>query len=70
MVCLVGQINGFEGYFREFDLRSHPALRALTLPDRLGVYEATYQGPGRVSLATRLRRDLDPRGQLASPRLP
>lgn len=40
------------------------------LPDRLGVYEATYQGPGRVGVATRFRKDLDPRGDLASPRLP
>lgn len=40
------------------------------LPDRLGVYEASYEGPGRVSVATRLRRALDPRGGLASPRLP
>lgn len=40
------------------------------LPDRLGVYEATYQGPGRVGVAIRLRKDLDPRGPLASPRLP
>lgn len=40
------------------------------LPDRLGVYEATYQGPGRASVATRYRKDVDPRGELASPRLP
>lgn len=40
------------------------------LPDRLGVYEATYQGPGRASVTTRFRKDVDPRGELASPRLP
>ncbi len=40
------------------------------LPDRVGVYEATYQGPGRASVATRYRKDVDPRGELASPRLP
>jgi hypothetical protein len=40
------------------------------LPDRLSLYEASYEGPGRVSAAVRFQRDLDPRGDLASPRLP
>ena len=40
------------------------------LPDKLSLYEISYLGPGRVSLATRFQRDLDPRGDLASPRLP
>lgn len=40
------------------------------LPDHLAVYEASYAGPGRVSVATRFRRALDPRGDTASPRLP
>lgn len=40
------------------------------LPDRVAVYEARYDGPGRVSLSERFSRMLDPRGELASPRLP
>lgn len=40
------------------------------LPDQLSLYEATYLEPGRVSVALRFRRDLDPRGETASPHLP
>jgi hypothetical protein len=40
------------------------------LPDRLSVYEVSYTGPGRVSAAVRFQRDLDPRGEGASPQLP
>lgn len=40
------------------------------LPDRLGVYEAAYKGPDSVSVAVRFLRELDPRGEAASPRLP
>jgi hypothetical protein len=52
--------------------RGQPATLLLLehLPDRLAVYEANYAGPGRVSVATRLRKALDPHGGLASPRLP
>jgi hypothetical protein len=39
-------------------------------PDRLAVYEASYEGPGRVSATTGFERALDPRGEAASPRLP
>jgi hypothetical protein len=39
------------------------------LPDRLSLYEASYIGPARVSVAMRFQRDLDPRGEAASPRL-
>ncbi|HEX9165371.1 MAG TPA: hypothetical protein VF862_05645 [Gemmatimonadales bacterium] len=40
------------------------------LPDRLSLYEAWYAGPDRVAVAVRFQRDLDPRGETASPRLP
>lgn len=40
------------------------------LPDQLSVYEVSYLGPGRVSVAERFRRVLDPRGETASPQLP
>lgn len=40
------------------------------LPDRLGVYEAAYRGPDSVTVFVRFRRELDPRGEVASPRLP
>jgi hypothetical protein len=40
------------------------------LPDRLGVYEAEYDGPGRASVKQRYARALDPRGDIAGPRLP
>jgi len=40
------------------------------LPDRMSVYEATYSEPGELSTAVRFERDLDPRGETASPQLP
>jgi len=40
------------------------------LPDRLSVYEVSYSAPGRVTVAVRFQRDLDPRGEAASPQLP
>jgi hypothetical protein len=40
------------------------------LPDRLGVYETDYQAPGRFSTTQRFVRTLDPRGDIASPKLP
>jgi hypothetical protein len=40
------------------------------LPDKLSLYEASYLGPGRVSIVPRFQRDLDPTGDLASPALP
>lgn len=40
------------------------------LPDRLSLYEASYAGPGRVQVETAFRRDVDPRGDTASPDLP
>jgi hypothetical protein len=40
------------------------------LPDRLRVLEATYAGPGAVSVTVGFERDLDPRGETASPALP
>lgn len=40
------------------------------LPDRLSLYEASYRGPARVSVATRFQRALDPNGETASPSLP
>jgi len=40
------------------------------LPDHLGVYEVVYEGPQRTSIIQRFERMLDPRGDLASPRLP
>lgn len=40
------------------------------LPDRMRVVEASYMGPGMVSVAVRYQRDLNPQGETASPRLP
>lgn len=40
------------------------------LPDRVAVYEARYDGPGRVAVFEQFTRTLDPRGEIASPRLP
>ena len=40
------------------------------LPDRLSVYEVSYQGPGQSSAVVRFQRDLDPLGDVASPQLP
>lgn len=40
------------------------------LPDRLRVLEAAYTGPGLVSVSVEYQRDLDPRGEIASPQLP
>lgn len=40
------------------------------LPDRLSLYEASYGGPGLVSVAVRFQRAVDPRGEVASPQLP
>jgi hypothetical protein len=50
----------------------HPPTVVLLehLPDRLRVLEASYMGPGFVSVAVGYQRDLDPRGEIASPRLP
>jgi hypothetical protein len=48
-----------------------PAIVLLEhLPDRLRVLEASYRGPGVVSVAVEYERDLDPGGELASPQLP
>lgn len=38
--------------------------------DRLSVYEALYRAPGAVETTVRFERDLDPRGELASPQFP
>jgi len=40
------------------------------LPERLSVYEVLYTGPARVTVETRLRSNLDPTGETASPRFP
>jgi hypothetical protein len=40
------------------------------LPDRISLYEVSYGGPGRVSVAVRYQRLLDPAGETASPKLP
>jgi hypothetical protein len=40
------------------------------LPDRLSLYEVMYHRPGTASMVTRFQRNLDPRGETASPRLP
>lgn len=39
-------------------------------PDRVAVYEARYLGPGRAVVTEQFSRTLDPRGEIASPRLP
>lgn len=40
------------------------------LPDRLRVLEASYRGPGLASVEVGYQSELDPRGEIASPRLP
>jgi hypothetical protein len=40
------------------------------LPDRISLYEVSYSGPGRVTVAVRFQRILDPTGETASPKLP
>ena len=40
------------------------------LPDRLSVYEIAYQAPGRIRTRAPFVRNVDPVGELASPRLP
>ena len=48
-----------------------PAIVLLEqLPDRLSVYEIEYLGPGRARSTEPYQRDLDPRGDVASPALP
>lgn len=40
------------------------------LPDRLRLFEVSSTGPGAAAVTELFARDLDPRGDLASPRLP
>ena len=40
------------------------------LPDQISLYEVSYGGPGRVTVAVRFQRLLDPTGETASPKLP
>jgi hypothetical protein len=40
------------------------------LPDRVSVYEVSFQGSGRATTTVGFRRALDPRGEFASPQLP
>lgn len=40
------------------------------LPDALAVYEVEYAAPDSIAARERFRRRLDPRGDLAGPRLP
>lgn len=40
------------------------------LPDRLSIYEVSYAGPDRASVAVRFQRMLDPRGETSAPPLP
>lgn len=40
------------------------------LPHQLSVYEASYAAPHSVNVVTRFQRELDPRGDTASPDLP
>lgn len=40
------------------------------LPDQLSLYEIAWSGPGAATATVRFQRGLDPRGELASPRLP
>lgn len=48
-----------------------PAIVLLEhLPDRVSVYEASYQAPGRATVVTGFQRTVDPRGETASPRFP
>ena len=50
----------------------HPATVLLVehLPDRLSLYEASYHGPDSMSVVVLAQRNLDPRGETASPALP
>jgi hypothetical protein len=47
-----------------------PIVLLVHLPDQMSLYEVSYHGPTRASVTERFRRDLDPRGDLASPSLP
>lgn len=40
------------------------------LPDRIGVHEVQYRGPGDVKTVQRFVRSLDPTGEVSSPSLP
>jgi hypothetical protein len=40
------------------------------LPDQLSLYEIAYSGPAAATASVRFQRGLDPRGEIASPRLP
>ncbi len=40
------------------------------LPDQLSLYEISYAGPDAATATVRFQRGLDPRGEIASPRLP
>ncbi|MFN2316726.1 MAG: hypothetical protein ABR551_00315 [Gemmatimonadales bacterium] len=40
------------------------------LPDQLSLYEISYSGPATATASVRFQRGLDPRGEIASPRLP
>lgn len=40
------------------------------LPDQLSVYEIGYTAPAAATAVLRFQRDLDPRGEVASPQLP
>lgn len=50
--------------------QSPPIVLLVHLPDQLSLYEVTYMEPDRSSVAMRFQRDLDPRGDIASPPLP
>jgi hypothetical protein len=40
------------------------------LPDRFSIYEVAYRGPREANATVQFRRDVDPTGELASPRFP
>ncbi len=40
------------------------------LPDRLALYEISYERPGRAEVTERFLRDLEPSGDIAAPRFP
>lgn len=40
------------------------------VPDRLSLYEISYAGPNRTSIAQRFQRMLDPRGETSTPPMP
>ncbi|HUG27552.1 MAG TPA: hypothetical protein VMK53_04580 [Gemmatimonadales bacterium] len=40
------------------------------LPDQLSLYEISYSGPAAATASVRFQRGMDPRGEVASPRLP